>query len=110
MSAPDTTCNGWTNYETWCVALWWDEDPFLANQRRPEMIVNALAFTEPAMLPDQHDRAVRVLSEAIKDYVTDPSSGMIPDLEAGLAADLLGASLRSVNWREIATNWLEEDA
>ncbi len=27
----DTTYNGWTNYETWNVALWMDNDEFLYN-------------------------------------------------------------------------------
>ena len=43
-----------------------------------------------------------------KEFVTDPDNGLIPDLGATLAADLLNAALSEVDWREIAENMLED--
>ena len=86
--------NGWTNYETWCVKLWIDNDEYLCNHWQPEVVRTA--------------DGVNDLEDTVKEFVTGPDSGMIPDLGATLAADLLNAALSGVNWREIAENMLED--
>lgn len=78
--------NGWSNYETWNVALWLGNDEALdANKRY------IIAEAE-----SRYDA-----SQALKDFVTDPENGMVPDLPASMGADLLGAALSEVNWLEI---------
>lgn len=115
MSTPDTTYNGWTNYETWLVSLWWDEDPFLANQRRPEMVADAKrearewrSKDDGTLLLSREQATRQYLEGTIREYVTDPDNDLLPDLGASMAADLLSSALSKVNWREIATNWLED--
>jgi hypothetical protein len=82
--------NGWTNYETWAVALWIDNEPGSYEERRD------LA---------RRARSAYDLAGSLKSWMTDAA----PDLGATLWADLLGAALSEVNWQEIAENWYEEE-
>jgi hypothetical protein len=81
--------NGYTNYETWCVALWIDND----EHDYDGVTALALAYR------NRHD-----LAGEIRGYVED---GMLPELDAGLAGDLLTSSLCQVNWPEIADGHLD---
>jgi len=122
--------NGWTNYETWAVALWIDNEegsyyarqelaePFIAPEDIDEWSEDA-NFYETVSSEDKNPvyvvnedgtRRVRVhnvtgYADAIQEWV---ETAMIPDLGASLASDLLGAALSEVNWREIAENWLDD--
>ena len=86
-----TTYNGWTNYETWNVKLWLDNE-------------------EGTYADTQHmARGARdewELADELKSYVED----MAPDLGASMFADLLGAALSEVNWQEIAAAYIEDYA
>ena len=46
MDAPDTTYNGWTNYETWNVALWVDNDEASYHLRRAYGLTDADSLKE----------------------------------------------------------------
>ncbi len=81
--------NGWTNYETWNVALWIDNEPG-SYEERCDMAKGASGVCE--------------LSKELQSWV----EGMAPDLGASLFADLLNAALSEVNWYEIAENWYAE--
>jgi len=99
----DKTYNGWTNYETWATNLWIDNDESLQNEAR-EQTRNARENPEKNVFCPGGVREVRfTLADAIKRWVTD---GLLPDLGACLAADLLGAAVSEVNWLEIADSWL----
>lgn len=89
--------NGWTNYETWAVALWVDNDRGLYEESR-EIVREAKAG---AIFADTPTFAV---ANALEAWVKD----MSPDLEASLWSDLLGAALSEVHWYEIAENFLED--
>ena len=77
------TYNGWTNYETWNVKLWMDNDEGEYNYWQERAEYNR---------DDVYD-----LSQELKSYYQE---GM-PEVN-GMWADLLQASLNSVNWYEIA--------
>ena len=81
--------NGWSNYETWCVNLWLDNEP-ATNYDKRDIISRA---TEPY-------RAAKDLEA----YVAE----MMPDLGASMFADLLGAALSEVDWNEIVQSEWEE--
>jgi len=93
--------NGWTNYETWAVALWIDNDEGSYRERQ-EL---ARQYERDEDDPDS-EADVAGYADAIKEWV---ERDMVPDLGASLASDLLGAALSEVNWREIAESWLEHD-
>lgn len=85
-----TDYNGWTNYETWVVNLWIDNEEGSYTYWR-EVAAEATDIAE--------------LSGALKDYHEEA----LPEVE-GFAADLLGAAMSEVNWDEIAAHLIEEVA
>lgn len=95
--------NGWTNYETWAVKLWLDnEEPAYRYwlERTTEHFNNAKAdnyFTHK-------ERATISLADELKDQITETDR---PELQ-GVYADLLGAALSEVNWYEIAKAMIED--
>ena len=75
--------NGWSNYETWAVNLWLTNDE--GSNRQLERMARRADDTSD-------------LAQSIKAWVEE----MMPELDNGLAADLLNAALGEVDWYEIA--------
>jgi len=90
--------NGWTNYETWNVALWIDNDQG-SYSLRCEWAQEAYDDNK-----DDLDAAKRQLADTIKDFVEENN----PVTDASMYSDLLSAAISEVNWYEIAENWLDE--
>jgi hypothetical protein len=86
--------NGYTNYETWTVALWIDNDEGLQSQW--------LQQAQDCIDTCDADGAVASLAIALRDEIKDGE--MVPDLGATMWADLLGAALSEVDWHDIAEN------
>ena len=94
--------NGWTNYETWVVKLHLDNDKLMSDT------VNALAGSE---------RDAYALGNKIKEWIDsmDPFSG--DDVKratrrmygSSLWADLLNASMKEVNFTEIAQSLMDDN-
>ena len=82
---------GWTNYETWAVSLWLDNDEGLYHEARE------LAHR----VRGKHK--LYDLANALERLVEDNA----PDLGATLYGDLLNHAMARVNWREIAEHLLE---
>ena len=103
--------NGWTNYETWNVKLWidneqgsqefWREQAQAAyDDARDTPSANAkLTGHEPFT---HEERAALNLSRQLKDQFEEDA----PDLGASCWADLLNAALSEVNWQEIAVSMI----
>jgi hypothetical protein len=89
--------NGWTNYETWCVKLWLD------NEEGSYLFMKDLAIQAADDHSDDKDDAVSAMANQIKDHIEEFS----PRLE-GLYADLLQAALSEVNWYEMAESYIDE--
>lgn len=81
--------NGWTNYETWNYKLWVDNNPATYDA------VRTLAKKHN----DAYDLSIE-LSKVAHDNA--------PLLEASFYSDVLNASIREVNFFEIAESYLEE--
>ena len=94
--------NGWTNYETWVVNLWMDNEEGTYDYWREvaQEIHNDLE--EPTNGLTKMDEAIYLLSDRLKDYHEENR----PELP-GVYGDLIGAALSEVNWEEIAKHLLE---
>lgn len=79
---------GWENYETWCVALWLNNDHGYYKH-----------ITTQARRTNKEDFA-----EYLKDFVEE----LLPDLE-GFPADLLTHAVSQVDWFEIAESYYEDE-
>jgi len=81
--------NGWTNYETWNVNLWLNND-----QGTYDFIVE---------LAKQYADDAPMLAQALESFVDE----LQPELEASMFSDILNAAMLEVNWQEIADALLE---
>jgi hypothetical protein len=116
--------NGWTNYETWAVALWignepgsyeyWEREQAAECYREavqaqlrefefepgedPAVVIDRAKATEAAML-DLADRLKREL---------DDEAELPRAVDGTMYADLLNAALQEVNWREIAEHYVAD--
>lgn len=86
---------GWSNYETWVVKLWIDNEEESYNywqERAKELIRERREHLISDELKEGHEEAVEDAGIA----------------EAGVFTDLLNSALGEVNWYEIAQSILEE--
>ena len=105
----DKTYNGWTNYETWVVNMWMDNNEGSYDYWREvaQEIHNNLE--EPTNSMTKMDEAIYILADKLKDDHEEAKDEILERLEltSSLWADLLGAALAETNWREIAEHLLE---
>lgn len=97
--------NGYTNYETWAVCLWLDNDEGLYNESRDRARQTLVDCADDADNPteDEINTAVHKTADEMKDWLQE----MMPDLGASLWSDLLNAALSEVDWYEVAKTRLE---
>jgi hypothetical protein len=90
--------NGWTNYETWNVKLWMDNDQSISEywQEQAEYSCTHFAGREHAILN-------------LRDVLQSSHLESAPEL-TGTYADLLNAALSEVNWYEIAEHMVDDYA
>ena len=98
MTTETKTYNGWTNYETWNVKLWMDnEEP--SYRYWQEFTQEVWDAAEAGGVFTRSEDARYRLADRLKEEITDGS----PLIEApSMYSDLLGAALCEVNWEEIA--------
>lgn len=78
--------NGWSNYETWLVTMWYGD-----------------IFTD--MANEGQLGAADYLQSYVEETVME--MGRIPD--SGLVADILNAFLRQVDWEELYDHYRVEE-
>jgi hypothetical protein len=96
--------NGWTNYETWDVALWIDNEQGSYNywRDRAKEILDSEQIDENSsdeLINQSKENSRYALAEELKDYFED--NNPLAD-QANTYTDLLRAALSEVNWNEIA--------
>lgn len=100
----DKTYNGWTNYETWAVKLWMDNEQ--SSYRYWKSTTQEMwDEAEATSYSTREQSASRDLADKLKEEFEENNPLAS---EASVWSDLLGAALCEVNWREIAENLLEE--
>ena len=83
--------NGWTNYETWAVKAWLDNEPEL-HERFLAIVQN----------PDSSYQQAEDLQEWIRiDRDAQEEDISLDGCLVGMYTDLVTAALDNVNWREI---------
>ena len=104
----DKQYNGWSNYETWCVNLWLEnEEPSYRYWRDQARLYAAYAPDSSLVWNEDYsirDAARRMLADQLKAKVTDQS----PLGKPAVFSDLLQAALDEVDWDEIAQHWLAD--
>lgn len=96
MRPSDSTYNGWTNYETWVVALWLD------NEQSTQLMCVEVA-EDCFERTDESCEARRLLAEWLETHIKAEQPTV-----AGLYADLLNATVNAVNWHELADHYLSD--
>lgn len=97
--------NGWTNYETWNVALWIDNDEYLQcyyADKAQELLDDTADSI--AGIEERRSACVRELADDIQATIEDSQ----PDVPNSVYLDLLTHALGRVEWREIAEHYLAD--
>lgn len=92
----DNTYNGWTNYETWNVALWY------SNTQAYEYLITRKAKDFKDIYNE--DESIRRLAQWIECLVDDEK----PRMSNSLYSDILNTALNEVNYKEIATYYVDQ--
>lgn len=87
MSVTADTYQGWTNRETWCVALWLNNEQGLQEGARDA------CNTDGEM---EHEAA-----QTLEHYVDDLVESQLASVRDRMVADLIKCCLARVNWGEI---------
>ncbi len=101
--------NGWTNYETWIVNLWMDNE----EGSHDYWVKTARYIYENQAKETKHfskaEDAVYILADRLKNDHEEAKDEILENmkLNASLWADLLGSALAETNWKEIAEHLLE---
>jgi hypothetical protein len=104
----DTRYNGWTNYETWAVKLWIDNDHGsydFWNEQADEVIEECGDKFPNAFADEQANRRI-MLASRLKEHHEEGAEQFMAN-QASVFADLMNSALGSVNWHEIAESLLE---
>ena len=100
--------NGWTNYETWAVALWINNEQgsqeYWRDQAKETMHV---ALTRKLETWELKFATKDIASTDLEERLKSEHEENCPKVE-GVYSDLLNASLSEVNWHEIAKSILED--
>jgi hypothetical protein len=87
----ENSYNGWSNYETWNFKLWLDND-----QKTQEMVFNFVKTS--VVFYKKSSDAIHNIRTQLEQYAQENA----PELPNGFYSDILGASIRSVNYYQIA--------
>ena len=95
--------NGWYNYETWNLKLWLDNDEGTYNmvQEKAKALIKKYEgdhIEDAATELEKFSKVDSDLADWLKEYTLEN----MPELKASFYSDVLSASIREVNFHEIA--------
>ena len=99
--------NGWTNYETWNLKLWLDNSAW--DIREPNVFnTNIVQGKIRKICKKQNNEkdTIHEIYEYLKNYVEKGFNNMY--LKPSFYCDVLSASIREVNFYEIAESYYED--
>lgn len=104
----EKTYNGWTNYETWLVKLWIDNEEGSSRYWADRAVEIYERFADEDDTFTKAENAAFELQDELKDQHEEAAeqSG-VPT--SGFVADLFNAAMSEVNWHEIATSLIEDN-
>lgn len=82
--------NGWTNYETWVVNLWLDNDQ---------------SYQDRCIEITQEGESAYHTGKMLQEFVEE---SLELHNEYGLKNNLIASALSIVNWTEIAQRWIDD--
>ncbi len=85
--------NGWSNYATWCCALWLDNDEGLYDQIQDNI----------ESMQESDGREWR-----LENYIKDLVNELCPDLPLSMFSDLLNSALNEIDFNEIAESLIKD--
>ena len=94
----NTKYNGWTNYETWNANLWIDSDWQLSEH---------IALVTADLFSSYED--IAEITCKVSEFIKDQFNYNAPELGASFYSDMISASLREVNFYEIASHFVETE-
>lgn len=98
----NSSYNGWSNYETWNMALWIDNDQGSYTEAR-EIADRAIQENDEAGAFN-HDPKYDC-AQMLRDWQDE----LMPELDASVWSDLLNAAFGEIDWVEIAEAIMEVD-
>lgn len=107
----DKKYNGWTNYETWAVKLWMDNDhgSYLMWRECTSALIDEYVERLDEGDLERWERCGGWLVSQLADQVKDFHEEANPlEEQASVFTDLLRGALSEVDWREIAEHLVEE--
>lgn len=100
--------SGWRNYPTWAVALWWaNEEPLYreALDETRSAISDATTTDDDGAESVDRDSASDAVAAWLEELVDEMADGAV----SGMLGDLLTWALAYVDWREIASSWVDDE-
>jgi len=103
--------NGWSNYETWAVKLWMDneESSYRYWRETAQECWDDAEDKYPNQFMNRIDNAQSMLAQRLEDeHDSQSEHPVFKAAEGSVYADLLNAALSEVDWLKIAASLLED--
>lgn len=91
--------NGWSNYETWAVALWLNNDPG-SQDGVHEAVRDARGMKS---LNPRYEAMDSVRTHVRQTYLDGAEDELV-----GMCSDLFGAAVQRIDWYELADSFLSD--